>query len=166
MSLALPCCGPCGLPILLLFRGNNLAAWIGLVIVVQNVVGSFFNSHLFDFVQGWVYVVGVGVAGGMVLNRHQSEYDVLAELSAARPPPDRSSWASPPRPTTSWPTDAPSSPARAATCWWSTRSATPTFGREENEAVVLDRDGGETAVPFGPKELLADLVWDLVALRL
>ena len=54
---------------LLLFRGNGLAEWIGLVVVVQNIVGSVFNSHLFDFVQGWVYVVGVGVAGGMALKR-------------------------------------------------------------------------------------------------
>jgi O-antigen ligase len=51
---------------LLLFRGNSLAEWIGLVVVVQNIVGSLFNSHLFDFVQGWIYMVGVGVAGGMV----------------------------------------------------------------------------------------------------
>ena len=56
---------------LLLFRGSSLADWIGLVVVVQNVVGSLFNSHLFDFVQGWVYVIGVGVAGGMALKRHQ-----------------------------------------------------------------------------------------------
>jgi hypothetical protein len=53
---------------LLLFRGPGLAAWIGLVVVVQNVVGSAFNSHLFDFLQGWTYVVGVGVAGGMMLH--------------------------------------------------------------------------------------------------
>ena len=52
---------------LLLFRGSTLAAWIGLVIVAQNITGSLFNSHIFDFVQGWIYVVGVGVAGGMVL---------------------------------------------------------------------------------------------------
>jgi hypothetical protein len=26
-----------------------------------------FNSHLFDFHEGWMYVLGVGVAGGMVL---------------------------------------------------------------------------------------------------
>ena len=51
---------------LLFFRGSSLAEWIGLVVVVQNVVGSLFNSHLFDFVQGWVYVVAVGVAGGAV----------------------------------------------------------------------------------------------------
>jgi O-antigen ligase len=52
---------------LLLFRGEGLAEWIGLVLVVQNIVGSVFNSHLFDFVQGWTYVIGVGVAGGLVL---------------------------------------------------------------------------------------------------
>ncbi|MEU1090548.1 bifunctional phosphopantothenoylcysteine decarboxylase/phosphopantothenate--cysteine ligase CoaBC [Streptomyces sp. NPDC005892] len=40
-----------------------------------------------------------------------------------------------------------------------------TFGSEENEAVVLAADGGETAVPHGPKEGLADVVWDLVAAR-
>ena len=57
---------------LFLFRGNDLAAWIGLVIVTQNIVGSLFNSHLFDFVQGWVYVIGAGVAGGAAL-RAQSK---------------------------------------------------------------------------------------------
>ena len=52
---------------LLLFRDAGLAAWVGLVVVVQNVVGSLFNSHLFDFTQGWTYVVGVGIAGGVML---------------------------------------------------------------------------------------------------
>ena len=50
-----------------LFLGTNLPAWVGLVIVVQNIVSSLFNSHLFDFTQGWIYVFGVGVAGGTVL---------------------------------------------------------------------------------------------------
>ncbi|MEU0301632.1 bifunctional phosphopantothenoylcysteine decarboxylase/phosphopantothenate--cysteine ligase CoaBC [Streptomyces sp. NPDC006175] len=40
-----------------------------------------------------------------------------------------------------------------------------TFGSEENEAVVLGADGSETPVPYGPKEALADTVWDLVAAR-
>jgi hypothetical protein len=52
---------------LMLCRGNTLAAWIGLVVVAQNVSGSLFNSHIFDFTQGWTYVVGLGVAGGMIL---------------------------------------------------------------------------------------------------
>ena len=52
---------------LALFRGGTLAAWSGLVIVTYNVVSSLFNSHLFDFSQGWLYVFGVGLTGGMVL---------------------------------------------------------------------------------------------------
>jgi O-antigen ligase len=51
----------------LLFRGEGLAAWIGLMVVLQNVFSSLFNSHLFDFHEGWMYVLGVGIAGGMVL---------------------------------------------------------------------------------------------------
>ncbi|MCX5016350.1 bifunctional phosphopantothenoylcysteine decarboxylase/phosphopantothenate--cysteine ligase CoaBC [Streptomyces sp. NBC_00555] len=41
-----------------------------------------------------------------------------------------------------------------------------TFGSEENEAVILASDGSETPVPHGPKEALADVVWDQVAARL
>ncbi|MGW8375860.1 bifunctional phosphopantothenoylcysteine decarboxylase/phosphopantothenate--cysteine ligase CoaBC [Streptomyces sp. ODS28] len=41
-----------------------------------------------------------------------------------------------------------------------------TFGSEENEALVIGSDGSETAVPHGPKEALADTVWDLVSGRL
>lgn len=52
---------------LALFLGGGLPAWTGLVIVVQNMVSGAFNSHLFDFTHGWIYVVGVGVAAGMVL---------------------------------------------------------------------------------------------------
>jgi O-antigen ligase len=44
-------------------------AWLGLVVVAQNVVGSLFNSFLFDFTEGWLYVFGVGVAGGRVLRQ-------------------------------------------------------------------------------------------------
>jgi O-antigen ligase len=52
---------------LLLFRGDGLASWIGLLVVLQNIFTSLFNSHLFDFHEGWMYVIGVGVAGGMVI---------------------------------------------------------------------------------------------------
>ncbi|MFI1616805.1 bifunctional phosphopantothenoylcysteine decarboxylase/phosphopantothenate--cysteine ligase CoaBC [Streptomyces lydicus] len=40
------------------------------------------------------------------------------------------------------------------------------FGSAENEAVVLASDGSETPVPYGPKDALADRVWDLVVPRL
>ncbi|WP_442896166.1 O-antigen ligase family protein [Bradyrhizobium sp. AZCC 2289] len=52
---------------LLLFRGEGLLAWIGLMVVLQNFFSSLFNSHLFDFHEGWMYVLGVGVAGGAML---------------------------------------------------------------------------------------------------
>jgi O-antigen ligase len=58
---------------LLLFRGDGLAAWIGLLVVVQNIFTSLFNSHIFDFHEGWMYVLGVGVAGGMVLKTSSRE---------------------------------------------------------------------------------------------
>lgn len=50
---------------LALFWNAGWANWIGFLVVVQNVVSSLFNSHLFDFQEGWIYVLGVGVAGGM-----------------------------------------------------------------------------------------------------
>jgi phosphopantothenoylcysteine decarboxylase/phosphopantothenate--cysteine ligase len=40
------------------------------------------------------------------------------------------------------------------------------FGTADNEAVVLSAGGSEVKVPRGPKEALADVVWDLVAARL
>ncbi|MDH6131187.1 phosphopantothenoylcysteine decarboxylase/phosphopantothenate--cysteine ligase [Kitasatospora sp. MAA4] len=40
------------------------------------------------------------------------------------------------------------------------------FGADTNEAVILGSDGSETVVPHGPKEALADILWDLVAQRL
>ena len=58
---------------LLLFRGDGLVAWIGLLVVVQNIFTSLFNSHIFDFHEGWMYVLGVGVAGGMMLKTSSRE---------------------------------------------------------------------------------------------
>jgi hypothetical protein len=40
--------------------------------VVQNIISSLFNSHIFDFEEGWIYVLGVGVAGGMALREKQA----------------------------------------------------------------------------------------------
>jgi phosphopantothenoylcysteine decarboxylase/phosphopantothenate--cysteine ligase len=40
------------------------------------------------------------------------------------------------------------------------------FGTPDNEAVVYGADGTVTPVSRGPKEALADVVWDLVARRL
>jgi O-antigen ligase len=63
---------------LFLFRGDGFANWIGLLVVVQNTFSSLFNSHLFDFHEGWMYVLGVGVAGGMSLGAKQRNGTFLA----------------------------------------------------------------------------------------
>jgi len=51
---------------LVLFRGPGPVALAGAVIVLVHVVACMFNSHLFDFTEGWFYVIGVGVIGGFV----------------------------------------------------------------------------------------------------
>ncbi|MFD5883182.1 bifunctional phosphopantothenoylcysteine decarboxylase/phosphopantothenate--cysteine ligase CoaBC [Streptomyces yangpuensis] len=40
-----------------------------------------------------------------------------------------------------------------------------TFGSEENEAIILATDGSEIPVPYGPKEALAEVIWDQVTRR-
>ncbi|MBU6461533.1 MAG: O-antigen ligase family protein [Proteobacteria bacterium] len=57
---------------LLWFRGDGLIAWVGFLVVVQNIFTSLFNSHIFDFHEGWMYVLGVGVAGGTLLKAGSS----------------------------------------------------------------------------------------------
>jgi O-antigen ligase len=49
------------------FYSEGLASWLGPVVVVENIVSSTAHSHLFDFANGWLYVFGVGVLGGMAL---------------------------------------------------------------------------------------------------
>jgi O-antigen ligase len=57
---------------LMLFRDAGPIALFGLMVVVQNIVGSLFNSHIGDFTQGWFYVFGVGVLGGAVLRGREA----------------------------------------------------------------------------------------------
>lgn len=65
-----------------LFRGEGLVAWIGLLVVVQNIFTSLFNSHIFDFHEGWMYVLGVGVTGGMIL---RARFGNMQSSSIGRP---------------------------------------------------------------------------------
>jgi hypothetical protein len=68
---------------LALFRGGGLISWIGIVIVVQNLASAPFNSHLFDSLHGWLYVLGVGVAGGMMLRERDARR--MARATAGTP---------------------------------------------------------------------------------
>jgi O-antigen ligase len=60
-----------------LFRNAGWTNWAGFLVVVQNIVSSLFNSHLVDFTEGWIYVLGVGVIGGMAL-RDRSRFKASA----------------------------------------------------------------------------------------
>src|SRR3954469_19330717 len=68
---------------LALFRGGGLVSWIGIVIVVQNLASAPFNSPLFDSLHGWLYVLGVGVAGGMMLRERDARR--MARATAETP---------------------------------------------------------------------------------
>lgn len=81
-----------------LFRAGGFVGWIGMIVVIQNVISSLLNSHLFDFNEGWIYVLGVGVAGGVqrvsselngrrnIVGPHQSgPYLAAGEKSALAP---------------------------------------------------------------------------------
>ena len=48
------------------FLGTSFVSLVGLIFVVQHVVGSLFNSSLFDFTPGWLYVFAVGTLAGTV----------------------------------------------------------------------------------------------------
>ena len=54
---------------LLMFRGAGLVAWLGVGMVVQNILACIFNTYLLEFTLGWIYVFGIGVLGGMMLRQ-------------------------------------------------------------------------------------------------
>jgi len=66
---------------LCLFGGEGLMAWIGLMVVVQNFFTSLFNSHIFDFNEGWMYVLGVGIAGAAALKALRSRQECRNTLA-------------------------------------------------------------------------------------
>lgn len=51
---------------ILQFTEFRWMAWFGTLIVSQNLFGSMFNSHLSDYVEGWIYVMGVGICAGVI----------------------------------------------------------------------------------------------------
>jgi O-antigen ligase len=57
---------------MLMFSLPGQEGWIGSLLVIQNVISSLFNSHLFDFTQGWIYVFGVGIISGVAMQRRQN----------------------------------------------------------------------------------------------
>jgi O-antigen ligase len=68
----------------LLFNRDGTIAWMGTVVVVENALSSTVHSHLFDFANGWLYIFGVGVLGGMILRQPDCDR-AKAPVSACRP---------------------------------------------------------------------------------
>jgi len=56
---------------LALFWGSGALRAIGLAIVVQNILGSLFNSHLSTVTQGMLYCLGVGLIGALIWSARQ-----------------------------------------------------------------------------------------------
>ena len=71
---------------MLMFSLPGQGGWIGSLLVIQNVISSLFNSHLFDFTQGWIYVFGVGVIGGVAMQQRQTPICLSAGGGRARKP--------------------------------------------------------------------------------
>jgi O-antigen ligase len=49
-----------------MFLGRDIASAIGLAVVVQNFLGSLFNSHISQVTQGMLYCLAVGLLGSIV----------------------------------------------------------------------------------------------------
>jgi len=53
---------------LIMFVGRDFARIMGQAIVLQNVLGSLFNSHLSAVTQGMLYCLAVGLLGAVIRN--------------------------------------------------------------------------------------------------
>ena len=68
-----------------LFVGRDFAHAMGQAVVVQNVVGSLFNSHLSVVTQGMLYCLAVGLLGAVIRNaslQHAPADRVVGPVSA------------------------------------------------------------------------------------
>jgi O-antigen ligase len=56
-----------------MFIGRDFARVLGQAVVLQNVLGSLFNSHLSTVTQGMLYCLAVGLLGAVIRNASQPE---------------------------------------------------------------------------------------------
>ena len=74
------------------FWGSGVFRAIGLAIVIQNMLGSLFNSHLSTVTQGMLYCLGVGLIGSLVWSaRRQASCSVRGADSSVRTSPGAAS---------------------------------------------------------------------------
>jgi O-antigen ligase len=65
-----------------LFAGQGVFGALGQAVVLQNLVGSLFNSHLSTVTQGTLYCLAVGLLGGLVSRRQGHVPDIIGWPSA------------------------------------------------------------------------------------
>jgi O-antigen ligase len=65
----------------LMFAGRDVAGILGQAVVLQNVVGSLFNSHLSTVTQGTLYCLAVGLLGGLVQRRRSHDRDGMGGVA-------------------------------------------------------------------------------------
>ena len=66
-----------------MFIGRNFASAIGQAVVIQNFIGSLFNSHLSTVTQGMLYCLAVGLLGGIVQRARRGK--LIAERPSRQP---------------------------------------------------------------------------------
>ena len=64
-----------------MFAGREAAGALGQAVVLQNFVGSLFNSHLSTVTQGTLYCLAVGLLGGLVSRRVSHAQDIVGRPS-------------------------------------------------------------------------------------
>jgi O-antigen ligase len=66
-----------------MFIGRSFASAIGQAVVIQNFIGSLFNSHLSTVTQGMLYCLAVGLLGGLVQQARCGK--LIAERPSGQP---------------------------------------------------------------------------------
>lgn len=80
-----------------LFLDDSIVSSLGLAVVLQNILGSLFNSHLSQVTQGMMYCLAVGLLGALILQKRtrphgaerQSGWRPLLDLHIPRQQPLR-----------------------------------------------------------------------------
>jgi O-antigen ligase len=72
-----------------MFLHRDVVSIMGQAIVLQNVVGSLFNSHLATVTQGMLYCLAVGVLGAAVRDQLAGPAESFAQYLAARRPAEK-----------------------------------------------------------------------------
>jgi O-antigen ligase len=68
-----------------MFLGRDMASMVALAVIVQNLIGSLFNSHISQVTQGMTYCLAVGILGAVVLGLRGSQPDSGPSHARLRP---------------------------------------------------------------------------------